>query len=119
MKANESRKSPNLTCACGRALFGLEVPTAPFADAQTEGRLSTTAVLLGRDKHHGFGVQRCGSFIEHNNARVLENRPSSRNTLLFAIRKSQATIPDFGRILIRESHEFVVNAGRATSIVDR
>lgn len=57
------------------------------------------------------GINTCGSFVQNNDRRILQNTARNRNTLFLTAGKSSAAFSNHGLEPVRQSHDEIIAAG--------
>jgi len=73
-------------------------------------------VECGLDRGFVVGVERTGRFVEDQDARVLEEHSSDRETLALAAGELVAAFADDGLVAVRQRRDEVVNVGRGRDL---
>ena len=70
------------------------------------------------DQRFGFAVQAAGGFIQHQNARVLQDDSRQCDALFFAAAQAVAAFADDGVVAVGQVHDEVVDVGSAAGGFD-
>lgn len=64
------------------------------------------------------GINTCGSFVQNNDRRILQNTARNRNTLFLTAGKSSAAFSNHGLEPVRQSHDEIIAAGFFCRFID-
>ena len=56
----------------------------------------------------GFGIERCGRFVEQDDRRILDQRACNRDALALAAGELHAVLADLSVVALREAHDEIV-----------